>query len=124
MFFASFSKAPVIKLNGFPIIYFAIFFIFRQITTEFGNPLPLSQQLTISSHLAASILSLNCTLSLSDHRMIFPVERSNQKALISCAVIFSILPMTAVGLRLLARRMSNRKVDLSDYLMIAACVSL
>lgn len=56
--------------------------------------------------------------------MIFPVERSNQKALIACAVIFSILPMTAVGLRLLARRMSNRKVDLSDYLMIAACVSL
>lgn len=56
--------------------------------------------------------------------MMFPVERPNQKALISCAVIFSILPMIAVGLRILARRMSNRKIDLSDYLMIAACVSL
>ncbi|KAI3397962.1 hypothetical protein diail_10038 [Diaporthe ilicicola] len=54
----------------------------------------------------------------------FPVERSDQQALISCAVVFSILPTTAVGLRLLAKRMSNRKVDLSDHLIIAACINV
>ncbi|ROV99543.1 hypothetical protein VMCG_06338 [Cytospora schulzeri] len=54
----------------------------------------------------------------------FPVERPQQRALILCAIIFSILPTIAVGLRLLARRMSNRKVDASDYMIIAACITV
>lgn len=53
----------------------------------------------------------------------FPVVRSDQIALISCAIIFSIIPVTAVSLRILARRVSNRRVDTSDYLIVAACVS-
>lgn len=53
----------------------------------------------------------------------FPVENADQKALISCAVVFSVLPVSAVSLRLLARRIAHRNIDLSDYLILAACVS-
>lgn len=55
---------------------------------------------------------------------IFPVERTVQRTVISVAVIFAVLPAVAVSLRMLARRLSNRKLDMSDYLIIAACVSL
>ncbi|KAI0127594.1 hypothetical protein BJ170DRAFT_722844 [Xylariales sp. AK1849] len=52
----------------------------------------------------------------------FPIERPSQRLLIAFAVIFSLVPATAVGLRILARRLSNRKLDSGDYLIIAACV--
>lgn len=55
--------------------------------------------------------------------VIFPVEKSDQWSLVLCAIVFSILPSTAVGLRIAARRLANRKLDLSDWLIIAACVS-
>ena len=54
---------------------------------------------------------------------IFPVDRSVQRTVISVGVIFAILPTVAVGLRMLARRLSHRKLDMSDYLIIAAYVS-
>ncbi|KAI1386037.1 uncharacterized protein F4822DRAFT_414827 [Hypoxylon trugodes] len=54
---------------------------------------------------------------------IFPIERDSQKVLIGCAVIFSLLPVTAVVLRLIARsRIRNHILDLSDWLIILACI--
>lgn len=54
---------------------------------------------------------------------IFPIERPVQKSVVTVGVLFSFIPMTAVALRIMARRISNRNLDMSDYLMIAACVS-
>ncbi|KAH9903597.1 hypothetical protein F4778DRAFT_91226 [Xylariomycetidae sp. FL2044] len=53
---------------------------------------------------------------------IFPIERPDQRAIIACAIIFSLLPVTAVGLRIVSRRIANRTLDLSDYIIISACV--
>lgn len=56
---------------------------------------------------------------------VFPIERNSQKALIGCAVVFSLLPVIAVVLRIVARsRLKNFSLDLSDWLIILACVSL
>lgn len=54
---------------------------------------------------------------------IFPIERSDQRSLLACAVVFSLLTITAVSLRLLARLRANQKLDASDCLIVAACVS-
>ena len=55
---------------------------------------------------------------------VFPIERASQKAIIAGAVVFSLLPMIAVALRMVARsRLKNRNPDLSDWLIIVACVS-
>lgn len=55
---------------------------------------------------------------------VFPIERDSQKAIIGGAVVFSLLPTTAVLLRLVARsRLKDRNLDLSDWLIILACVS-
>ncbi|KAH7040010.1 uncharacterized protein B0I36DRAFT_379081 [Microdochium trichocladiopsis] len=54
----------------------------------------------------------------------FPVLYPSQRMFISLCVIFAVLPVVAVVLRVIARRMSNRKLDLSDKIMIGACVLL
>lgn len=55
---------------------------------------------------------------------VFPIERDSQKAIIGGAVIFSLLPAIAVVLRLVARsRLKDRRLDLSDWLIVLACVS-
>ncbi|KAK6840721.1 hypothetical protein PG995_015931 [Apiospora arundinis] len=53
---------------------------------------------------------------------VFPIERESQKAIIWCAVVFSILPIVAVVLRMVARsRLTSRTLDLSDWLIVFAC---
>lgn len=55
---------------------------------------------------------------------VFPIERTSQKAIIGSAVIFSLLPVIAVVLRIVARsRLKHFSLDLSDWLIILACVS-
>lgn len=55
----------------------------------------------------------------------FPIERESQKAIIAGAVVFSLLPTAAVVLRMVARsRLEVRTLDLSDWLILLACVSL
>lgn len=55
---------------------------------------------------------------------VFPIERTSQKAIIGSAVIFSLLPVIAVVLRIVARsRLKQFSLDLSDWLIILACVS-
>lgn len=54
---------------------------------------------------------------------VFPIERESQKAIIAGAVIFSLLPTAAVVLRMVARsRIKDRRLDLSDWLILVACV--
>lgn len=50
----------------------------------------------------------------------FPIVNHRQRAVVSAAIIFSVVPTTAVFLRLLARRISARNLNLSDYCAIAA----
>ncbi|KAF3021144.1 hypothetical protein E8E14_013820 [Neopestalotiopsis sp. 37M] len=54
--------------------------------------------------------------------MRFAIERSDQVSLLAVAAVFLVLPTIAIILRLLARRIANRTLDVSDYLMIAAWV--
>lgn len=55
---------------------------------------------------------------------VFPIEREPQKAIIASAVVFSLLPTASVVLRMVARsRLKDRKLDLSDWLIVLACVS-
>lgn len=54
--------------------------------------------------------------------MKFPVERTEQTSLLAVAAVFLVLPTIAIILRLLARRIANRALDVSDYLMLAAWV--
>lgn len=53
----------------------------------------------------------------------FPIVTGDQKAVLGVAIAFAILPVVAVGLRLLARNIAHRKLDLSDYFIIVATVS-
>ncbi|KAI1642488.1 uncharacterized protein F4817DRAFT_320755 [Daldinia loculata] len=53
---------------------------------------------------------------------IFPIETQDQRAVIVCSVVFSLLAVVSVALRVLARRRANRVLDWSDYFVIAACV--
>lgn len=52
--------------------------------------------------------------------MKFSVERSDQVSLLAVAAVFLVLPTVAIILRLLARRIAHRTLDISDYLMVAA----
>ncbi|ETS80695.1 hypothetical protein PFICI_08224 [Pestalotiopsis fici W106-1] len=54
--------------------------------------------------------------------MKFAVERRDQVSLLAIAAVFLVLPTIAIILRLLARRIAHRTLDVSDYLMIAAWV--
>lgn len=51
-----------------------------------------------------------------------PIENGMQVALIAISVTFAALATVAVGLRVLARRISHRRFDSSDYVMVAALV--
>ena len=53
----------------------------------------------------------------------FPIDKPAQKAVFVIAVAFAILPVIAVILRLIARRMAGRSPDISDYLIMVAAVS-
>jgi hypothetical protein len=53
----------------------------------------------------------------------FPIVTHNQKAVLAVAIVFAILPIIAVTLRLVARRLAKRSLDASDYCIVAACVS-
>lgn len=53
----------------------------------------------------------------------FPIERGSQVAVLSVSITFIILPTLAVFLRCLARRISRRRLEPSDYCIIVACVS-
>ncbi|ODH14526.1 hypothetical protein ACO22_06567 [Paracoccidioides brasiliensis] len=52
----------------------------------------------------------------------FPIVTADQKAVLGVAIAFSITPVLAVSLRLLARRIAHRVLDASDYCIIAACI--
>lgn len=54
----------------------------------------------------------------------FPITTSSQVSLIAVSVLGLALTVTAVILRLAARKVANRKVDASDYCSVGACVSL
>lgn len=56
---------------------------------------------------------------------VFPIERESQKAIIAGAVVFSLLPTAAVVLRIKARsrRAGHTGLDMSDWLILVACVS-
>lgn len=56
--------------------------------------------------------------------LLFPVETSQQHVFITWVVLFTALATVAVGLRLLARRISGRKLGSDDFLMVASCVFL
>lgn len=51
-----------------------------------------------------------------------PIVKTGQVALLTCSVIFAVLPTILVVLRLIARRIANRRLDSADYLIVAAWV--
>lgn len=54
----------------------------------------------------------------------FPIETPAQRQVLGVAIAFSILSVAAVCLRLLAHHLARKKWTLSDYLIIAAGVSI
>ncbi|KAK7926763.1 hypothetical protein PG985_003761 [Apiospora marii] len=52
----------------------------------------------------------------------FPIERDDQRAILAANVLMIAVPVVAVSLRLLSRRIAKRAFDISDYLMVAAVV--
>ena len=52
----------------------------------------------------------------------FPIKTHDQRSLLGVNITFAILPVIAVILRVLARRITKRALDASDYCIIAACV--
>ncbi|KAK8033663.1 hypothetical protein PG991_003061 [Apiospora marii] len=50
----------------------------------------------------------------------FPIERDDQRAILAANVLMIAVPVVAVSLRLLSRRIAKRAFDISDYLMVAA----
>lgn len=55
---------------------------------------------------------------------VFPIETARQYLFIVWSVLFTALAMVAVGLRLLARRVADRKLGSDDYLMVLSCIVL
>lgn len=53
---------------------------------------------------------------------LLPVEKPQQVALIVVPPVFSVISIIAVGLRVLARRVANRSLELSDWTIIASCI--
>lgn len=51
-----------------------------------------------------------------------PLVKPGQIALMACSIIFAVIPTVAVILRIIARRIANRKLDAADYLIIVAWV--
>lgn len=55
--------------------------------------------------------------------VIFPIVTDAQRAILAVAIVSSTLAVVAVSLRLLAHRIARKKWNMSDYLLIVACVS-
>ncbi|KAI9900244.1 hypothetical protein N3K66_004506 [Trichothecium roseum] len=53
---------------------------------------------------------------------LFPIENHSQRLFISICIVFTILPVTAVVLRMMARKKVGKQPDLSDKVMIGAVV--
>lgn len=51
-----------------------------------------------------------------------PFVTTGQIALLTCSVIFAVIPTIFVFLRLVARRIANRHLDAADYFILAAWV--
>lgn len=51
-----------------------------------------------------------------------PFVKTGQVALLACSVVFAFIPTVFVMLRLIARRISKRRLDSADYTIIAAWV--
>lgn len=52
----------------------------------------------------------------------FPIVKPDQKSVLGVAFAFAILPVIAVVLRVISRRMGSRPLDASDYCIMGACV--
>ncbi|KAB5542890.1 hypothetical protein GE09DRAFT_230156 [Coniochaeta sp. 2T2.1] len=52
----------------------------------------------------------------------FPIETAAQRSVLGVALTFAILPVVAVTLRVIARRIASRALDASDYCTIIACI--
>ncbi|PGH31333.1 hypothetical protein GX50_05872 [[Emmonsia] crescens] len=52
----------------------------------------------------------------------FPIVTADQRSVLGVAIAFSIIPVLAVALRILARHIASRRLDASDYCIIAACI--
>ncbi|KAK8105154.1 hypothetical protein PG999_008513 [Apiospora kogelbergensis] len=50
----------------------------------------------------------------------FPIEKDDQRVILAANILMIAVPMVAVSLRLLSRRIAKRAFHLSDYLMVAA----
>ncbi|KAI1073566.1 hypothetical protein F5B20DRAFT_574698 [Whalleya microplaca] len=53
--------------------------------------------------------------------VIFPIEKGDQRSILACGIVFSLLAVAFVCMRVLAKRKANRPLDASDCLIIAAC---
>jgi hypothetical protein len=53
----------------------------------------------------------------------FPIVTTDQKLVLGIAITFAILPAGFCGLRLFARHLRRRTLDVSDYLIIAATIT-
>ncbi|KAJ4389297.1 hypothetical protein N0V93_006763 [Gnomoniopsis smithogilvyi] len=51
-----------------------------------------------------------------------PMVKTGQIALFTCSIIFAIIPTVAVVLRIIARRIANRRLDAADYLIFCAWI--
>jgi hypothetical protein len=52
----------------------------------------------------------------------FPIVKADQRSVLAVAFTFAFVPVIAVALRLVARRVAVRSLDASDYCIILACV--
>jgi hypothetical protein len=55
--------------------------------------------------------------------VIFPIQTGDQRAVLGFAITFAILPAIFCCMRILARRVRHRELDISDYLICAATVT-
>lgn len=53
---------------------------------------------------------------------LFPIVNTEQRVFVAFAVVFAIVPVCMVCLRVLARRVANRRLGLSDWLMVVSSV--
>ncbi|KAF4786043.1 integral membrane protein [Colletotrichum scovillei] len=62
------------------------------------------------------------TPTMGDKVVIFPLEEPGQISVVAVSIVFIIIPTLMVILRLIARRMAHRDMDLSDWSIIAGLV--
>lgn len=59
----------------------------------------------------------------SDGSVTFAITKRSQVDVLAVSAVFIFLPSLAVALRLLARRVARRRLNASDYTIVASCVS-